>query len=75
MRLFEAIEGLSTEVNDDGLTVKVKNKFEALRLRNRIERQGYAVELENNKNYYIIRIWGARLGDAYLLRNNEGTAI
>lgn len=75
MEIIEAIEGLNTEVNDDGLTIKIKNKLEALRIKNKIERTGYKVDILDRKNKYVIKVWGAELGDAYLLKNNEGTAI
>ena len=74
MEIINAIDGLNTEVNDEGLIIRIKNKHEALKLRNKIERQGYKVDVLDKKNKYVLKIWGAGLSDAYLLKD-EGTAI
>jgi hypothetical protein len=69
MKVFDFISGYKTYVRDEGLLVKVDNKYTAWSLKNKVEREGYAVSLERNKDHYIIRIWGAHLMDAYLLKN------
>ena len=74
MKLFNEIKGFQTYVRDEGLLVKVRNKFTAWNIRNKIERAGYAVSMEKNKNHYIVTIWGAGLMDSYLLRNLDGCA-
>jgi len=71
MRVIDHINGLQTYVKDDGLMVKVKNKYLAWNLKNKIEREGYSVDIQKNQDHYIISIWGAQLMDAYLLKNNE----
>ncbi len=67
--LFDHIKGLTTYVRDDSLLVKVNNRFTAWGIKNKIELEGFPVEVERNNNHYIIRIWGAGLMDAYLLKN------
>ncbi|MFA5405929.1 MAG: hypothetical protein WC307_01050 [Candidatus Nanoarchaeia archaeon] len=74
MKVFDYISGLTTYVRDDSLLVKVNNKFAAWSIKNKVELEGYPVEVERNNNHFIVRIWGAGLMDAYLLRNIDGIA-
>lgn len=74
MKVFDYINGLKTYVRDDGLLVKIRNKHLAWNIKNKVEREGYTVDLERNQNHYIIHIWGMGLMDAYLLKNMEGFA-
>jgi len=74
MKMFDYISGLKTYVRDDGLLVKVKNEYLAWRLKNRIELEGFSVQVEKNNDNYVVRIWGAQLMDNYLLKNLGGYA-
>lgn len=69
MKILNEIKGLKTYVRDDSLLVQINNKYSAWGLRNRVELMGYSVNLEQNKDHYILRVWGADLRDKYLLRN------
>jgi len=68
MKLFEELKGHNTYVRDDCLVVKVKDKYNALQLRTKVELKGYAADIEKNNNEYVIWIWGANLMDKYLLK-------
>lgn len=74
MKVFEYIKGFRTYVRDEGLLVKVDNKSTAWHLKNKVELEGYSVNLEKNKDHYVISIWGAELMDAYLLKNLASVA-
>ena len=74
MNIFNHINGLKTYVKDDGLIVKVQNKYLAWNIKNKVEKEGYSVQVDRNNDNYIIRIWGLQLIDAYLLKDSEGYA-
>ncbi len=71
--LINEIKDKEAYIKDDGLMVKVNNKYGALDLKNKIEKTGYKVDMEQNGDgHYIVKIWGVQLMDLYL---NEKYAI
>ena len=74
MKMFDYIKGFKTYVKNDGLMVKVKDKYSAWNLKNKVELEGFAVNVEKNNSNYVVSIWGAQLMDAYLLNNLQGFA-
>lgn len=72
-KLFDEIKDKETYIKDDGLMIKVNNKYGAWDLKNRIEKTGYKVDMEQNGDgHYIVKVWGVQLMDLYL---NEKYAI
>lgn len=71
MKLFDYIKGFRTYLRDEGLLVRVNNENAAWQLRNKVELEGYSVNLEKNKDHYVVSIWGDQLMDAYLLNNQK----
>ncbi len=67
MKFLNAIKGFQTYLNDDCLLVKVSNKLTAISVSNKIELEGYRVDVERNNDSYLVRIWGTGLIDAFLL--------
>ena len=72
--MFDYLNGLKTYIKNDGLLIKVKNKHLAWSIKNKVEREGYPVEVDRNNDNYVIKIWGAQLIDAFLLKDVEGYA-
>ncbi|MBD3311903.1 hypothetical protein GF352_00365 [archaeon] len=74
MKVFDYIKGFQTYIRDEGLFVKVNNESTAWQLKNKVELEGYSVNLEKNKDHYVISIYGSQLMDAYLLKNLASVA-
>lgn len=75
MKLIDEIKGEETYIKDDGLMIKVNNKYAASNLKTKIEKTGYSVDMEQNGDgKYIVKVWGLQLMDIYL-KEKEGLAI
>jgi hypothetical protein len=74
MKVIEHINGFQTRINNQGLTVRIRNKYVAWRVKNKVELEGYQVSIKEARNNYQLFIWGANLADTYLLNNLEGYA-
>ncbi len=75
MKLIEELKNFEPETETNKMQIKIKNEVTAWVLRNKIERQGFPVEITKESNHFILTVWSIDLIDAYLLANDEGCAV
>ena len=56
MKLIEELKNFEPETETNKMQIKIKNEVTAWVLRNKIERQGFPVEITKERNHFILTL-------------------